>query len=235
MPDPADGPNSSSIEPPCQLARDSIATSANVSAPSSAGSAAAKLDAEIELEKEGAIAEDVDVEAGEEKSPETPEEESDPNIVWWDGPDDPQVRIIAPMKHSTPLIDNALESHELVVRKEVGYFVDSILTYSPHAAWIIHVRARRTASHTGFPHPIGNIGHFRRINLYSGIRVWPNARRAGERDVWQNASLSCWKSPLPRFHGWYSAQQKYGHVDRIPFPSRPCRFDSDHHRRWHNR
>jgi len=146
MPDQAEGPISSSIEPSYQLSPQSSDESANGYAPSYSGSAAEKFEAEAELEKGASLTEVV-----EEKSTETQEEESDPNIVWWDGPDDPQVRMLTPMNDSTQFADGVLESHELASCKEIWHFGYPILSHSPYAAWFIHVRARRATSHERFP------------------------------------------------------------------------------------
>jgi hypothetical protein len=116
-----------------------------------------------------------DVESGEKPAK---EEIADPNIVWWDGPDDPQnpmnwprwkragnVALISMLTFVAPLASCKYKS---------GFATERSDTNLPFS----HVRARRAIAHEGIQFNLQHTGIFRCFSVRSRVRCRPLVPRS---------------------------------------------------------
>jgi hypothetical protein len=112
------------------------------------------------------------ISSADEPGPEEEEAEHDPNIIDFDGPNDPE---------------NPMNWND----EEVGHGSFDLRHHIPHATGKLAVRARCAGSHAGVPLDERAARRFHGVGVCAWVRVWTADYRAAFGNVWTATVVSC--------------------------------------------
>ena len=158
-------------------------------------------------------------------------EPQDPNIVWWDGPNDPE----NPITWSEPLkIGNVavISMITLITQVALIYLLRQIADYFEQASSILNVRSGRATSDGRVQIDEYSTRILRRLSLHPWLRIRPLFGRPIVRAVRSSPNLPRLQCRLRCLDYCLRCQQQPEHAHRLPVPGRSLWVRTPDVRRW---